>query len=147
MTGQHRDLAATLPRDLPDGGEKSAASRILVVDDEPLVRWAVAQTLSDLDYEVGEAGDAASARRAILDGAQPPDLALLDLRLPDSDDLGLAFFIRTHAPDTTIVLMTAFGTAEILAQAAAFGIPVLHKPFDMSELTVVVDRAFTLRML
>jgi len=147
MVGQHSDLAVTLPRDLPDGGKKAAVPRILVVDDEPLVRWAIAQTLSDLNYEVGEAGDAASARRAILDADQPPDLALLDLRLPDSDDLGLAFFIRTHAPDTTIVLMTAFGTPEILAQAAAFGVPVVNKPFDMSELTVIVDRAFTLRTL
>ena len=147
MVGQHRDLAVPAARNLPDNGKKAAASRVLVVDDEPLVRWAIAQTLSDLDYEVGEAGDAASARRAILDGSQPPDLALLDLRLPDSDDLGLAFFIRTHAPDTTIVLMTAFGTPEILAQAAGFGIPVLNKPFDMSELTVIVDRAFTLRTL
>jgi two-component system response regulator AtoC len=120
---------------------------VLVVDDEPLVRWAIAQTLSDSGYEVGEAGDAGSARRAILDAEEPPDLVLLDLRLPDSDDLGLAFFIRTHAPDTTIVLMTAFGTPEILAQAAAFGIPVLNKPFDMSELTVFVDRAVTLHTL
>jgi len=147
MAGPHRNLAVPDARELPDCGKKAAASRVLVVDDEPLVRWAVAQTLADLDYEVGEAGDAASARRAILDAEQPPDLALLDLRLPDSDDLGLAFFIRTHAPDTTIVLMTAFGTPEILAQAAAFGIPVLHKPFDMNELTVLVDRAFTLRAL
>lgn len=145
--GQQRDLAVTLPRDLPDGGKKAAASRVLVVDDEPLVRWAIAQTLSDFDYEVSEAGDAASARRAILEAGRPPDLALLDLRLPDSDDLGLAFFIRTHAPDATIVLMTAFGTPEILAQAAAFGITVIDKPFDMSELTAVVDRTFTLRTL
>jgi DNA-binding NtrC family response regulator len=147
MVGQHRDPAVNLPRDLPDGGEKVASSRVLVVDDEPLVRWAIAQTLSDLSYEVGEAGDAASARRAILEAEQPPDLALIDLRLPDSDDLSLAFFIRTHAPDTPIVLMTAFGTPEILEQAAAFGIPVLNKPFDMSELTALVDRTFTLRTL
>jgi DNA-binding NtrC family response regulator len=147
MVGQHRNAAVTLPRDLSDRAKKVTSPRVLVVDDEPLVRWAIAQTLTDLVYDVREAEDAASARRAILEGERPPDLALLDLRLPDSDDMGLAFFIRTHAPDTPIVLMTAFGTPEILAQAAAFGIPVLTKPFDMSELSVLVDRAFTLRSL
>jgi DNA-binding NtrC family response regulator len=147
MVGQHGEPGVPVSRDLSDSGKKVAAPSVLVVDDEPLVRWAIAQTLSDLAYEVGEAGDAASARRAILEAEHPPDLALLDLRLPDSDDLGLAFFIRTNAPDTTVVLMTAFGTPEILAQAASFGIPVLTKPFDMSELTVLVDRTFTLRNL
>jgi DNA-binding NtrC family response regulator len=147
MVEQQRDLTVPAARDLPDSGKKVASPRVLVVDDEPLVRWAIAQTLTDLDYEVGEAEDAASAKRTILEAEQPPDLALLDLRLPDSDGLGLAFFIRTHAPDTPIVLMTAFGTPEILEQAAAFGIPVLNKPFDMSELTALVDRTFTLRTL
>lgn len=147
MVGQHPDTAVPLPRDLSDSGKKVASASVLVVDDEPLVRWAIAQTLTDLAYEVCEAEDAASARRAILEAKHPPDLALLDLRLPDSDDLGLAFFIRTHAPNVPIVLMTAFGTPEILAQAAAFGIPVLTKPFDMSELTVLVDRTLALRAL
>jgi DNA-binding NtrC family response regulator len=147
MVEQQRDLSVPAARDLPDSAKKVTASRVLVVDDEPLVRWAIAQTLTDLDYEVGEAEDAASARRAILESDQPPDLALIDLRLPDSDDLDLAFFIRTHAPDTPIVLMTAFGTPEVLEQAAVFGIPVLNKPFDMSELTALVDRIFTLRTL
>ena len=115
-------------------------AHILVVDDERLVRWAVAETLGERGYEVSEAVDAESARRAILT-APAPDLVLLDLRLPDSDDLDLASQIRKQAPKTPIVLMTAFGTPDVLTRAAGLGISILIKPFDLQDLTSIVDRA------
>src|ERR1700674_1460982 len=67
--------------------KKSAPPRILVVDDEPLIRWSVAETLSDCGYQVTEAHDARSAMRALLTTATATEVVLLDLRLPDSDDL------------------------------------------------------------
>jgi DNA-binding NtrC family response regulator len=88
-----------------------------------------------------EASDAASARCAIQAADARPDLVLLDLRLPDSDDLALASQIRTHAPNTPIVLMTAYGTPDILAQAAELGIATVIKPFDMTDLATIVDRS------
>src|SRR5262245_2699927 len=87
----------TLPTGISAITTEFPAPHILVVDDERLVRWAVAETLGECGYEVSEAADADSARRAIL-ADRTPELVLLDLRLPDSDDLALARFIRAHAP-------------------------------------------------
>ena len=65
-----------------------AVPRVLIVDDEPLIRWSVSETLADHGCEVVETGDAHGARLAVGDD-QPFDVVLLDYRLPDSDDLSL----------------------------------------------------------
>ena len=90
-------------------------------------------------------GDAESAKQAILTAENAADIAFLDLRLPDSNDLSLALFIRAHAPTTSIVLMTAYGTPEILTQAARLGVAIVIKPFDMNELSSIVDRSLMRR--
>jgi two-component system, response regulator, stage 0 sporulation protein F len=141
MIQQFAYPVATLARNIPDNGKNLTASRILVVDDERLVRWAIAETLAAQGYEITEACDAESARRAILAADPRPDVVFLDLRLPDSSDLGLANFIRTHAPRSRIILMTAYGTPELLVEAAALGIPIIAKPFDMNDLSLIVDGA------
>ncbi len=67
---------------------------------------------------------------------------LLDYRLPDVQNLALLAQIRQIAPLTPVVLMTAFGTPEIIEGARHLGAcDVMHKPFDMSELEAVVARA------
>src|SRR5262245_65319027 len=90
--------------------------RILIVDDEPLIRWCIAETLATAGYGITEAQDAASALRALAD-MPDPDVILLDLRLPDSNDLSLLRSIRSIAPAAAILIMTAFGTPEITAEA------------------------------
>jgi len=112
--------------------------RVLVVDDEPLIRWSIAETLGAAGHQVAEAEDAASTLRAIQDEPEP-DLVLLDFRLPDSDDLGLLAKIRQIAPDATVIMMTAFGTADVTAGALKLGASrVLNKPFNMHDLEDVV---------
>jgi len=108
--------------------------QVLVVDDEPLIRWSIAETLGAAGHQVREAQDAASALDAI--GRTPDvDLVLLDFRLPDSNDLGLLAKIRQLAPRAHVILMTAFGTADVTAGALSLGaLKVLNKPFDMREL-------------
>src|SRR5262245_14165091 len=98
--------------------KKSAAGRILVVDDEPLVRWSIAETLRG--YDVVEAGGADSALRALIEDAAP-DAILLDVRLPDSSDLHLLETITLILPGTPVVLMTAFGTPELVDEAQGLG--------------------------
>ena len=111
------------------------ALQALVVDDEPLVRWAIAETLRVAGYEIQEAGDANGAVRALLEGAAAPDLILLDLRLPDCVDLSLLETVLLVAPEATVVLMTAFGTPEVRESALALGAAcVLDKPFDVEGL-------------
>jgi len=139
MIGQISNIVASEPREIPETSTKFRAPRILVVDDERLVRWAIAETLGEQGYEILEAGDGESAKREVL--MRPPDLVLLDLRLPDSDDLRIASFIRARAPKTPIVLMTAYGTQDLMAQAADLGVTFVGKPFDMNALTTIVERA------
>lgn len=120
--------------------KKSAAGRVLVVDDEPLVRWSIAETLRSGGYDVVEAGDRDSALRALVE-EQAPDAILLDLRLPDCSDLHLLETITLILPGTPVVLMTAFGTEELAAEARQLGAyAVLEKPFDLATLASLLTR-------
>jgi DNA-binding NtrC family response regulator len=115
---------------------------IQVVDDEPLMRWSVVQTLADCGHHVIERGDAQGALRALRGAQYPFDLVLLDLQLPDSGDLSLLANIREAMPTTNVILMTAFNTPEIAYGARALGASrVIDKPFDMGALPALVAAA------
>ena len=107
---------------------------VLVVDDEPLIRWSVSETLSDLGCDVEQSSDAAAALRTVTTAARPFDVVVLDLRLPDMNDLALLGTLRQLLPGAMLILMTAFGTAEIIRDAQALGATVLNKPFELDEL-------------
>lgn len=117
--------------------------RVLVVDDELLIRWSVSETLSDLGYDVEQAGDAGAALRIVTTAARPFDVVVLDLRLPDMHDLSLLGTLRQLLPSAALILMTAFGTAEIVKDAQALGATVLSKPFELDELTRLVSEPGT----
>jgi DNA-binding NtrC family response regulator len=123
---------------LPDDAD-SFPRHVLVVDDEPLIRWSVSETLSDLGYDVEQAGDAGTALRAVTTAARAFDVVVLDLRLPDMDDLSLLSTLRQLLPSAALILMTAFGTAEIFRDAQALGATVLYKPFELDELRRLVS--------
>jgi DNA-binding NtrC family response regulator len=115
---------------------------VLVVDDEALIRWSVAESLEAAGFRVLEAGSAREALEHFGSGNRSSCVVLLDLRLPDSDDLGLLRRIHEIAPACRIILMTAHGTPEILAEAllaGAYG--VLGKPFDMTRVVGMVRDA------
>lgn len=121
---------------------KKSTARVLVVDDEPLVRWSIGETLRAHGCEIVEAGDAHDALAAVRDPAAAPDAVLLDLKLPDSDDLSLLAAVRRLAPLAPVILMTAFGTPEVLDEAKRLGVfTVLDKPFDLDQLDGVIERA------
>lgn len=110
-----------------------------MVDDEPLIRWSVAETLSGIGLDVKQASDAASALAIMTTGPLEFDVIVLDLRLPDMHDLSLLATMRQLQPGASIVLMTAFGTDEIIERAIALGAgSVLHKPFELGSLVDAV---------
>jgi DNA-binding NtrC family response regulator len=114
---------------------------VLVVDDEPLIRWAVREGLESAGYHVIEAGTAREAL-ASLGGNGGVAVALLDVRLPDSSDLSLLHRFRHDAPDCRVIIMTAHGSPELLAEAmgaGAFG--TVSKPFDMTGMISLVRTA------
>jgi DNA-binding NtrC family response regulator len=120
---------------------KPSVVRVLVVDDEPLIRWSVAETLIERGFEVVESGDASSARSAIQAGA-PFDVVLLDYRLPDSDDLSLLASIREAAPHTPVIMMTAFGRPDMVRGALELGAyRIVNKPFEMQAIAELVAQA------
>ena len=132
------DPLPSTARDLPPGEGKHAL-RALVVDDEPLIRWAIAETLRADGYEVDEAGDADGTIRTLFDDPVRPDLVLLDLRLPDCRDLSLFETVRRLVPTATVILMTAFGTPDLCERARNLGAAaILEKPFDVGGLTGLV---------
>ena len=106
--------------------------RVLLVEDEALLRWALAETLARAGHEIIEASDASRAMEVVRT-AVPIDVVLLDLRLPDSSDLSLLKTIRHQSPSSAVVMMSAHGTAETAAEAKALGAyDMLTKPFDLS---------------
>jgi DNA-binding NtrC family response regulator len=121
-------------------------SRILVVDDELLIRWSLSEALTAAGYAVVEGRDAAEARLAIRDQAHKPDLVVLDYRLPDSNDLGLLTTIRHEAPTVPVILMTAYGTAEVVKGALDLGAyRVVSKPFEVHDMASLVTEALAAR--
>lgn len=123
--------------------EKSARLRVLVVDDEALIRWAMGETLAHAGCEVSEAGSAAETLHRLRAGSVP-DVIILDLRLPDSSDLTLLATIRQLVPQSRVVMMTAFGTAAMQEDALELGAyAVVNKPLEMRDVYPLVRRAFT----
>jgi DNA-binding NtrC family response regulator len=122
--------------------KKSEALEVLVVDDEPLIRWSLVETLAAAGHTVIEACDRVETLRALSERARRPDVVILDYRLPDSNDLELLATIRRVAPRTQVIMMTAYGTSEIVNGALALGaFQVVSKPFEMHEVAALVQQA------
>jgi DNA-binding NtrC family response regulator len=131
--------ARSLP---PWTAEGSPASRILVVDDEFLVRWSIVEILGDCGHKVTWAVDGRSAIEACAATNPTANVVLLDLRLPDCDDLEVLRQIRRTSPTTRVIVMTAFATPELADQATALGAyAVIGKPFDLYDLASLVECA------
>lgn len=118
--------------------EKFPPLSVLVIDDEPLIRWSVSQSLADLGFAAEDAPDAASALKMVTTSPEPFAVVVMDLRLPDMNDLSLLGTLRQLLPDAQLILMTAFGSPEIIADARALGADVLLKPFELSDLSRLI---------
>jgi len=113
--------------------------RVLVVDDQPLIRWSVSETLVATGHEVKLAADGSAALAAVADAGTPFDVVVLDMLLPDVRDLSLLDRLRLQLPGAVLILMTALGTPDIIRDAEALGATVLHKPFELDTLKQLVQ--------
>jgi DNA-binding NtrC family response regulator len=126
--------------------ENSRPLRILVVDDEALIRWSLVETLSDSGHQTVEAADGLTALRAVRDTSAPFDVVFLDFRLPDSRDLTLLSRLRQIAPTTQVILLTAYGTPEVVQGALDLGVfRVIGKPFEMADVPALASQAYAAR--
>ena len=120
---------------------KSSPLRVLVVDDEPLICWSLAETLGASGDQVTEAESGDAAIR-MLTTAPAPDVVMLDYQLPDSRDLTLLQTVRRLAPRSRVILMSAYCTPDVANQALALGAcRVVAKPLDIEEVPAMVDEA------
>ena len=116
-----------------------AVRRVLVVDDEDLVRWSLAERLRSDGHEVVEAGTAAEALEKAQLGV---DLVLLDYKLPDEDGLSVLRKIREIDPDTLVIMLTAHkGVETVVVAMKAGAFDYATKPFDLEDVAVRVSHA------
>src|SRR5262245_46014942 len=112
---------------------------ILVVDDEKLIRWSLADRLTQEGYRVLEAETAEQALERVNDGV---DLVLLDYRLPDSDGLKVLKKIKEDDPDILVILLTAFSSVDTAVEAMKAGAyHYANKPFHLDEIALLVEKA------
>jgi DNA-binding NtrC family response regulator len=117
----------------------SQKGRILVVDDEPNARTALAELLRDEGYDVEMAADAFKALGKF-DGFAP-HVVLTDLKMPGMDGIELMKKIRSHERPAAVVVMTAFGAVDTAVQAMRAGaVDYLTKPLNFDELLIVTER-------
>ncbi len=115
-------------------------ARILVVDDEKLIRWSVGERLQRGGYEVLSAESGEEALDVL--AAQAPDLMLLDVRLPGIDGIETLQRSLAQSPDLAVLMMSAHSTVDIAVEAMKHGaIDFLVKPFPFQALDAAVERA------
>jgi len=113
--------------------------RILVVDDEYLIRWSLQQELAKEGYEVTTAEDGESALRLFREN--PPDLVLLDIQLPGIGGIEVLQKIKATEPEIVVIMITAYGmvdTAVAAMKAGAFD--YLNKPFNLEGVKLSIRK-------
>ncbi len=113
---------------------------ILLVDDDPAYRRALANELRRAEYEVILAGSGAEALAALT--SNQPDVVLLDLQLPDMSGLDVLKAIREQQPACDVIMLTGHGTIDTAIEAIRAGaFDYLSKPCPLDELEVRIQRA------
>jgi two-component system response regulator AtoC len=119
---------------------------ILVVDDDARMRELVVKVLAREGYSVRSLPRGQAVLQALEE--EPVDLVISDIRMPELDGLTLLQEIKRVAPETSVLMMTAFGSIDTAVQAIKAGAyDYLTKPFKMDEVIVVVRRAMEERHL
>jgi len=107
---------------------------VLIVDDEKLLVRTLSNALKEAGYKITVAGSAEQADKYVF-GEQPFDLILLDNRLPKESGMEVVRRVRDRAVKSKVILMTAYETPEVKAEAKRLKVErYLKKPFDLTVL-------------
>ena len=115
-------------------------SRILVVDDEEIVRLSCFRVLTGAGYPVDTAADGMEALRIIKNKAY--ELVILDIMMPQLDGFTVLQAIRGERPGTKFIIITGLDQTSMSIRAAEMGVAAyIGKPFDPDELLAKVSHA------
>ncbi len=115
-------------------------AKILVIDDEPTVLESIEQVLQTAGHKITSAGSGSDAIRSFR--ADPPDLVITDIFMPDPDGLQLIVYFHKFFPDLPIIAITGNPRGNTLQVAKTLGAAAaLPKPFSVEELLSAVDAA------
>jgi DNA-binding NtrC family response regulator len=124
---------------MPDMSD-AISKTILVAEDEKVLRESLAELLVDEGYEVLQAPNGKAAYDLVLD--RSVDLVLSDVRMPEMDGMALLDHLRKAAPETPVIMLTAFGTVESAVSAMRNGAyDYLLKPVQFDDVLLKVQRA------
>lgn len=116
-----------------------AGKRVLLIDDEPAVRFGLRDFLETHGYEVHEADSCQRAVEVFL--AASPDAAVIDYRLPDGDALSLLPRLREIDANVPLIVLTAHGSIDLAVQAIKQGAEqFLTKPIELPAFHVILQR-------
>src|SRR5215813_5176486 len=119
-------------------------NKVLIVDDEPTIRWALNEALRGWGYETAEAGTGAATQAAVV--TERPDAVLLDINLPDSSGLDLVREIKRRNSQAAVIMITAETLFENAVAAMRGGADdFIGKPVNLGELSFALDRALELK--
>lgn len=121
-------------------------SKILVVDDEQGIRDFLAIMLKKDGHEAVTAGNGADALRAVQ--AEIFDLVITDVKMPGKDGIEVLKTIKEISPETVVIMITAFATAETAVEAMKLGAyDYIIKPFKVDELKIIINNSLEKRHL
>ncbi len=147
--GELEMLSVPLPESIePEAIEarKFGKLRVLVADDEPVIRDGFAEFLRHFGLEVDTAEDGEQAIRLIKENDY--DLVISDIKMPKATGYDVFHAAKTKNPNVNVLLMTAFGydpdhTVVKAAREGLEGVFFKEKPFDMSKLIALIERIFS----
>ena len=114
---------------------------VLVVDDDSDIRTLLKDLLSEEGYAVRTAKTGAEAIEQI--GKDLPDLAMMDIKLPDQDGIGVLRQLKREHSDLEVIVMTAFGGSSSAIKAMEHGAyDYVTKPFEIDDLLATLKRVF-----
>src|SRR5512139_3583950 len=117
-----------------------ARSKILVVDDERMIRWSIQQALSKDGHSVAAVETGEEAVAQALD--EMPDLVFLDITLPGIDGLEVLRRLKSMEPSATVVMVTATDDLKTAVEAMRLGAyDYVSKPFDLDRLRMIAQNA------
>jgi DNA-binding NtrC family response regulator len=120
-------------------GGSSPRPTVLVIDDEPLIRWSLGEAIREAGYPVQVAATGADAHAAVATLEGQRLVIVLDLRLPDVVDLSLLRALRSRRPDAPVLVLSAWASSDAAAAAMQAGAArVLKKPFDVGSVVAAV---------